>query len=599
MPTVPLPADPSLGHLRKLAKDLRRAVLAGAPEALAEVAEHHPDGAAVLAGATGFPLNAAQLVVARRHGFASWPRLVERLRSLALDRGEVLRLASEFLRLACRTDGDGDDVDRQWERARSLLAAHPGIGDSGIHVAAATADAQRVGRLLAAEPESAGAPGGPFGWPPLLYLVCARHDPGIGAQQMVDTARLLLRAGADPGVSRPRDGGSDALTVLSGLLGGSGDTVHPLRHPHTHNLAGLFLGRGRRGGGSSHIWYVPQDWYHARRNWAREADFERCRRAATSDHPDPDLWRPLLTASSAGVTAIAFRTPEGPVFCELTPTTVTVSPPAAVRPPAGTALLAFHTRSGTLAGVVPPEVRSVTLERPTDTKARKPAVVANGVFLLPHAFAVTEAGLVLRTDNSRTSDIVPVDALPRQAAGIIDRPRPAPDRRSPAGLRLSAVLAEADCPPAVDPDQWTPGAYAELTATQRLQLGRYGSLLATCWLGEPRDRELTVVDLDPGEPSDQSIIGTTIAAHRSGYYDFRDGRSDTVALVGVLYDERVASITLAHDGRPGIAAAVTDGTFVLTGLKTPGGPGTPNIRLVVRDREGNLLEEIPVERGSI
>ena len=65
MPTVPLPDEPSLEQLRNQAKDLRRAVLAGEPGALAEAA----------AAPGPLPLHAAQLTVARRYGFPSWARL--------------------------------------------------------------------------------------------------------------------------------------------------------------------------------------------------------------------------------------------------------------------------------------------------------------------------------------------------------------------------------------------------------------------------------------------------------------------------------------------------------------------------------------------
>jgi ankyrin repeat protein len=64
-----LPAAPSLEQLRKQAKDLLRAHRAGDPDAAVRVAAHHPqpDEPLKLAG--------AQLVVAREHGFPSWPRL--------------------------------------------------------------------------------------------------------------------------------------------------------------------------------------------------------------------------------------------------------------------------------------------------------------------------------------------------------------------------------------------------------------------------------------------------------------------------------------------------------------------------------------------
>ena len=73
MTTPPLPAAPSLEQLRNRARDLQRAHRAGDPEARARVAAQAPD--AGRRRATPLKLSAAQLVVAREHGFASWPRL--------------------------------------------------------------------------------------------------------------------------------------------------------------------------------------------------------------------------------------------------------------------------------------------------------------------------------------------------------------------------------------------------------------------------------------------------------------------------------------------------------------------------------------------
>ena len=101
MPAMPLPDEPSLEQLRNQAKDLRRAVLAGEPEALAEVAERVGD----VPGP--FPLHTAQLVVARRYGFSSWTRLKRHVEVIERysrfpdrmpDAGPV-SLADEFLRL--------------------------------------------------------------------------------------------------------------------------------------------------------------------------------------------------------------------------------------------------------------------------------------------------------------------------------------------------------------------------------------------------------------------------------------------------------------------------------------------------------------------
>ena len=62
-----LPPAPSVEQLRKQAKELLRAHRAGAPDAVARVAAHDPGEPLKLTG--------AQHVVAREHGFPSWPRL--------------------------------------------------------------------------------------------------------------------------------------------------------------------------------------------------------------------------------------------------------------------------------------------------------------------------------------------------------------------------------------------------------------------------------------------------------------------------------------------------------------------------------------------
>jgi ankyrin repeat protein len=66
-----LPARPNLAQLKHQAKDLLRAMRAGDPSALAELAQHHPDS---VDPATA-RLADAQLVLARSYQAPSWPRL--------------------------------------------------------------------------------------------------------------------------------------------------------------------------------------------------------------------------------------------------------------------------------------------------------------------------------------------------------------------------------------------------------------------------------------------------------------------------------------------------------------------------------------------
>ena len=69
-PTRTLAAQPDLDQLRRQAKELLAAFVAGNAEASAEVHTHYRD-----ARAATFALHDAQLVIARAYGFDSWPAL--------------------------------------------------------------------------------------------------------------------------------------------------------------------------------------------------------------------------------------------------------------------------------------------------------------------------------------------------------------------------------------------------------------------------------------------------------------------------------------------------------------------------------------------
>ena len=97
-----LPAAPSLEQLRKQAKDLLRAHRAGDPEAIARVEAYRPKEPLKLTG--------AQLVIAREHGFASWPRL----------RAYVARVAAHGAELQ---HAYHEDLDYYEDRAYGLLAS--------------------------------------------------------------------------------------------------------------------------------------------------------------------------------------------------------------------------------------------------------------------------------------------------------------------------------------------------------------------------------------------------------------------------------------------------------------------------------------------
>lgn len=266
MPTVSLPDRVSFEQLRNQAKDLRRAVRAGAPDALAEVADRYPAGlAAAQPGA--FPLSAAQLVIARRYGFASWARLkqhcalIERYtrfpptdpaapadlaapaEAAGVDPGAGEDLADRFLRLACLWYED--DQPARWATARELLAAHPELTHGQVHAAAAAADRAALASILAADPGAARREGGPYQAEPLYYLAYARHDPLIAEDAVLGAARLLLAAGADPNAGYLWQGLTSPFTVLTGVFGhGELGPERQPQHPCAEPLARLLLTAG-------------------------------------------------------------------------------------------------------------------------------------------------------------------------------------------------------------------------------------------------------------------------------------------------------------------------------------------------------------------
>ena len=219
---VPLPEQRSIEQLRNQAKDLRRT--------------------------SGIPLWEAQLTVARRYGFTSWARLKQHVELLTRYSRFPERVATDsdagtFLRLACLSYYD--DEPGRWEQARRILERAPGLADGDVYVAAATADAGALRRVLAADPGAARREGGPFRWEPLCYLAYARHDPGISLAATLESARLLLDVGADPNSGYLWHGLTTPFTVLTGVFGeGEAGPVRAPRHPHSLALARLLLEAG-------------------------------------------------------------------------------------------------------------------------------------------------------------------------------------------------------------------------------------------------------------------------------------------------------------------------------------------------------------------
>jgi ankyrin repeat protein len=114
-----------------------------------------------------------------------------------------------------------------------------------VHVAAARADAAALRALLAADPSLANQEGGPFGWPPLLYLAYARHDTDVTAGAVSDAVAALVEAGADPDAGYLWHGNPTPFTALTGAFGqGESGSVHQPAHPQWEALARALLDAG-------------------------------------------------------------------------------------------------------------------------------------------------------------------------------------------------------------------------------------------------------------------------------------------------------------------------------------------------------------------
>jgi ankyrin repeat protein len=210
--------------LKKEAKQWLKSLESGDAAALARFRAALPehDDAAIT-------LRTVQLALAREHGLPGWQALLE---ALEPRQREIREAADEMLRCAIFKGGD------QAVAAR-LLQQHPEVASLDLYCAVAAGNLEEVERRLAADPSAASRVGGPFDWPPLLYLAYLRW-PGSAARS-VEVARALLDRGADPNASW-NDGWDNPFKVLTGVIG-LGEGVQP-PHERADELAELLLERG-------------------------------------------------------------------------------------------------------------------------------------------------------------------------------------------------------------------------------------------------------------------------------------------------------------------------------------------------------------------
>jgi ankyrin repeat protein len=226
-----LPSRPSLEQYKKQAKDLVKGCKSGDAEAMRRVKAHHPRGDTI----SRIALADAQVVIAREHGFESWPKFAKRIETSTVSLGTPL---DEFVVAAC-VPRDSGHASGTLQRAEEILAAHPEIAGSSIYSAAILGDDGAVQRFLALDAGSATAKGGPHGWDALTYLCFSRYLRLDRARSdgFVRAAAALLDAGASANTGFYEKAHEPSPEFESALYGAAGVAHH-------EGLTRLLLDRG-------------------------------------------------------------------------------------------------------------------------------------------------------------------------------------------------------------------------------------------------------------------------------------------------------------------------------------------------------------------
>jgi hypothetical protein len=320
--------------------------------------------------------------------------------------------------------------------------------------------------------------------------------------------------------------------------------------------------------------------------------------------PDPAQWQPILTTSAPGMSAIAFHTSSGPLFCELTPAMVTLSSPtsasagAVPRP-------TFVTAFGTVAGVSKSATGFHHLWVKTTDRTSQLGSLAwerDGVFISVNAVHVPAPSLTFTSADRPDAPGHPVVVVPDAARLLVaptqDRPLTPADQTSPAGHRLAECLpntAGGPGGPAVDRAAWVPGESATMTDHGTVQLGTYGGLLAVCTLNTQQNPAVSLSIVDTTRPqvytADNPYISVAEVANETPAKDGFDV-GPPLALPGLVKSAKVATVTLSGKGKPTITTTVHSGTFLMSGadLETYYRPNAdPHGTLTVRSASGAVL----------
>ena len=255
MDANPLPAHANLEQYKKQAKDLLKAYRSADVETIRRVKRNHPRFEKLSEPGfqiTKFALADAQLVIAREHGFESWPKFAKRIHELERS-STAMSLenpVAEFIGAAI------------WhgtlERADQILASYPQIAQNSIHVAAILGNDATVRRFIALDPANATLKAAPFDGDALVYLCLSKYLQRYKSRSagFLRSATALLDAGANPNTGFMSTGDyPDFETALYGAAavadhaeltrlllqrgGDPNDTETPYHSPESYDNAAL------------------------------------------------------------------------------------------------------------------------------------------------------------------------------------------------------------------------------------------------------------------------------------------------------------------------------------------------------------------------
>lgn len=206
-----LPDHPHLDHLRRQARDLHRALKRGDVAALQRAAPYRVDAGASLAQ--------AQLVLAREHGLASWPLLVEEVERRRARAADDAGFVATWLTWAIGQGYRRPRPERAWALAQTRAMTHR---DAALVLALACGELATVQRLL--PPPTVHEPLPPLAAPPIAIAAfsglarVAECREGLRA-----TVRWLLAHGAEANARLRVPGAEHPLPVLYGATAHAGD----------------------------------------------------------------------------------------------------------------------------------------------------------------------------------------------------------------------------------------------------------------------------------------------------------------------------------------------------------------------------------------